>query len=439
MRNRRFLTVCVVAIAFIFSTFQALAQIPIDRWLGAYFGMTPEELRDAYKEEENEHNNTYRQQMEYIEKNYTNDPEELKRQKEWMENNMKGFWIELTEEDVPGLSHQLVTLRLEPILSLGELGAQSVDFFSFGENGLYEIRTMMTIKIILDFWLPQVMEEQEIEENIEKAVKLSDQMWENLDFFWSLMQERWGEGEDVEKDGEACWQWNDVDDNTINLNPNTFGFSHNEKEYSLCSGWSLVCSGTRAAAVHITLREYIGQPCKPEEVFTKAWEKFRAEAWGTPHPATAEEAAEATLSGEPLPPVPLQYNDWIKRMENVKYEQVPDFDRPLAAFLTIGGRTIRSFGNPTEVEKMMDVPAIRKNDPLVTILGLGEDLESWNAAKFKERSFSAKFAAYLALTQSVVTSDELKDFIFTNWLYSHLQPKKQANDISLSEKNEAPK
>lgn len=109
-------------------------------------------------------------------------------------------------------------------------------------------------------------------------------------------------------------------------------------------------------------------------------------------------------------------------METIDYNQVPDFDKPLAAFLTMGGRTVRSFGSPTDVERMMDMPAIRANKRLQTILGLTEDFESWNATSFKNRSFWAKFAAYLELTKSVVTSDKLKDFLFKEWLYGDLEP-----------------
>lgn len=132
--------------------------------------------------------------------------------------------------------------------------------------------------------------------------------------------------------------------------------------------------------------------------------------------------AEAILKGEPMPPVPVKYNEWVRRMKAADYSQVPDFDKPLAAFLTIGGRTIRSFGNPTEVEAMMNIPAIRRNRLLKSILGLTEDLESWEVASIKNRSFLAKLAAYIELTNTVIMSEKLKDFLFKDWLYIDLKP-----------------
>ena len=115
----------------------------------AEFGMTPEELRAAYKEEEENYNNTCQQEMEYIEKYYANDPEELQRQKEWVENQ-GDFWGELIENE--WRSHQLVTLYLKPLLSLEELGGYSVDFFSFGDNGLFETKTMVNLREVIDIW-----------------------------------------------------------------------------------------------------------------------------------------------------------------------------------------------------------------------------------------------------------------------------------------------
>ncbi len=358
-----------------FLDFQVLAQAPIDGWFKAKFGMTPEELREAYKEEEENYNNACQQEMEYIEKHYANDPEELQRQKEWIEKNKMEFWVEYVEGE---MTYWLVTLCLKPMLSLEELGGWSVDFFKFGDNGLFETETKVGLKEVVDIYGKEIFREEKSDDAVEKEQKISAEFSQRLDTL-DLISKRYGEGEGTEKDGENWWVWKDADDNTISIYISGFKFSHNDKEYSLYSGLTIVGFGVRAAATYTTLRRYVDKPCKPEDLFAKAWEKFTTEVWGTPHPATAEEAATARVKGDPIPPVPHKYNAWVATMETIDYNQVPGFDKPLAAFLTTGGRTIRSFGNPTEVERMMDMSAIRANKRLETLLGPTEDLESWNA------------------------------------------------------------
>ena len=423
MRSRSLLVIYLGMTLILFLASQALGHQPIVYMFKAEFGMTPEELRAAYKEEEENYNNTCQQEMEYIEKYYANDPEELQRQKEWVENQ-GDFWCELIENE--WRSHQLVTLYLKPLLSLEELGGYSVDFFSFGDNGLFETKTRVNLREVMDIWGKEFFGEEKSENALEKAEKISDEFGQELDRIFLLLSEQYGESEYVEKDGEVSWVWKDEDDNTVSLDISGFKFSDNDKEYSLYTGLTIVCSGVRDAATITALRRYVNKPYKsPGDLCDKAWEKFTTEAWGTPHPATGAEMAEAKMRGEPLPPVPHKYNDWKERMETIDYNQVPDFDKPLAAFLTMGGRTIRSFGSPTDVERMMDMPAIRANKRLQTILGLTEDFENWNVTSFKNRSFWAKLAAYLELTKSVVTSDKLKDFLFKEWLYGDLKPESE--------------
>lgn len=426
MRSRSLSVIFLGITLILFLASQALGQ-PIVYMFKAEFGMTPEELRAAYKEEEENYNNAWQQKMEYVEKYYANDPEELQRQKERVENQ-GDFWVEATWIDEKWYTKgemldQLITLYLEPILSLEELGGWSTDFFSFGDNGLFETKTRIGLKETVGIDRKVFFREEKSEDAVEKAEKISDEFGQVLDTIFLLISEQYGESEYIEKDGESWWVWKDEDDTTVSLDISGVKFSDNDKEYSLYTGLTIVCSGVRDAATITALRRYVNKPYKSRgDLSDKAWEKFTTEAWGTPHPASLEEVVEAKMSGEPLPPVPHKYNDWKKRMETIDYNQVPDFDKPLAAFLTMGGRTVRSFGSPTDVERMMDMPAIRANKRLQTILGLTEDFESWNATSFKNRSFWAKFAAYLELTKSVVTSDKLKDFLFKEWLYGDLEP-----------------
>ena len=439
MRSRSLSVIFLGMTLTLFLASQALGQAPIVYMFKAEFGMTPEELRAAYKEEEENHNNAWQQEMEYDGEYYANDVEELlELQKVRMEKS-KTFWIEATWIDEKWYTKgemldQLITLYLKPLLSLEELGGWSVDFFSFGDNGLFETKTRVNLREVMHiygkefFTLPyeEYPGEEKSEDALEKAEKISDKFGQTLDTIFLLLSEQYGESEYIEKDGGTWWVWKDEDDNTVSLDISGFKFSDNDKEYSLYTGLTIVCSGVRDAGTITALRRYVNKPYKsPGELCDKAWEKFTTEAWGTPHPATAAEMAEARRQGEPLPPVPHKYNDWKERMETIDYNQVPDFDKPLAAFLTMGGRTIRSFGSPTDVEGMMDMPAIRANKCLQTILGLTEDIESWNVTSFKNRSFWAKFAAYLELTKSVVTSDKLKDFLFKEWLYGDLKPESE--------------
>lgn len=426
MRSRSLLVIYLGMTLILFLASQSLGQTPIVGMLKAEFGMTPEELRAAYKEEEESYNNTYQQKIEYVEKYYANDPEELQRQKEQVENQ-GDFWLEATWIDEKWytkdemLKQQLITLYLKPLLSLEELKGWSIDFFSFGDNGLFETKTKVCLKETLDIYGEEIFGEERSQDALEKAEKISDEFDQTLNTIFLLLSEQYGESEYIEKDDEAWWVWKDEDDNTVSLHISGFKLSDNDKEYSLYTGLTIVCSGVRDAATITALRRYVDKPYKsPGDLCDKAWEKFTTEAWGTPHPATVEEAVEATMQREPLPPVPRKYNDWKERMETIDYNQVPDFDKPLAAFLTMGGRTVRSFGSPTDVERMMDMPAIRANKRLQTILGLTEDIESWNVTSFKNRSIWTKFAAYLELTKSVVASDKLKDFLFKEWLYGDI-------------------
>ena len=431
MRHRTFPVIFLGIALTVFFGSLALAEVPVDGWGMVKFGMTPEEVRRAYEEEQEEHAATYEERMEYIERTYADDPEELERQREWMQNNMKDFWYEITQEDVPGVPHQLFTLRLQPILSLDELGVWSTDFFYFGENGLYETKTMICLPEAQPFFLPELLEEEEIASTIDRADELSEELKKKLYGLFGLTQEVWGDGEEVEEDGEHWWVWRDLDDNSIRYHISAIPFNHKGKQYTLYSGLTIIGSGPRAAATYTALRKYVNEPCEPEELFDRAWEKYTTEVWGTPRPATAEDAASAMLRGEPVPPVPHKYNEWTKSMETITYNQVPDFDKPLAAFLTFGGRTIRSLGSPNEVEKMMDVPTIRANRRLETLLGLPEgDLEDWDAQNFKNRSFSAKFATYIELTETVLVSEEFKDFVFKDWLYGDLRQPETEEEVS---------
>ena len=61
MRSRSFSVIFLGMTLILFLAFQALGQAPIVYMFKAEFGMTPEELRTAYKEEEENHNNAYQQ------------------------------------------------------------------------------------------------------------------------------------------------------------------------------------------------------------------------------------------------------------------------------------------------------------------------------------------------------------------------------------------
>jgi len=77
MRNQKLLVIFTGLTLVLFLISSGLAQAPIVYMFKAEFGMTPEELRAAYKEEEENYNNAWQQKMEYVEKYYANDPEEL--------------------------------------------------------------------------------------------------------------------------------------------------------------------------------------------------------------------------------------------------------------------------------------------------------------------------------------------------------------------------
>lgn len=211
MRSRSLLVIFLGMTLTLFLASQLPGQAPIVYMFKAEFGMTPEELRDAYKEEEENYNNAYQQKMEYVEKYYANDPEELQRQKEWVEKNKGDFWFEPSwiEYDKSGILHELITLCLKPMLSLEELGGWSTDFFSFGDNGLFETKTMVGLKETVGIHRKEFFREEKSEDALEKAEKISDKFGQKLDTIFLLISEQYGESEYIEKDGETWWVWKD--------------------------------------------------------------------------------------------------------------------------------------------------------------------------------------------------------------------------------------
>ena len=419
MTNPRSLSIITGIILALFFTSQVLAQAPIDGWDKAKFGMTPQELKDAYKEEEQHHNNLYQQKIVYLEKHYTNNPEQLEQQKEWMEKNEKEFWAELDKDPDIGRPHKLMTLHLQPIPPLKTGDLFSGVFFSFGDSGLFEIEIMVSISEVMYIYKKEILQENKPEQLVAKAEKASEEFDHKLYELFYALSTNYGASK-MDNGVGSVWTWKDMDGGVISLNVDRFKFSQDEREYSLLSSLTMTFSGIRTAATYAVLRKYVHEPCELENLLSEAWKKFTIELWGTSHPTTAREAAEARVSGKEVPPVPVKYNNWVKRIKTADYDRVPDFDKPLAVFLTIGGRTLDSFGSPSEVESMMNIPALKRNNLLVIILGLPEELKDWNAASIKNKSFRAKFAAYVELTNAITMSEKLRDFLFKEWFSDDL-------------------
>ncbi len=103
MRNRNLLTIFVGMAFTLFITSQALAQAPIEGWDKAKFGMSPKELKEAYKEEE-----------QYFPR----------------------FWVEVDKDDISGFNPSPYILTT---LMLTVLGKRLFVDYKFVDDKLFEI------------------------------------------------------------------------------------------------------------------------------------------------------------------------------------------------------------------------------------------------------------------------------------------------------------
>jgi len=126
----------------LFFTSQVLAQAPIEGWDEAKFGMSPEELKEAYKEEKEYDEDKFYQEINFIKKYYANDPEKMAIElaaKVAANLDRKEFWYEREEcwsreKEGIGYPHQLLNTWLQV---LGENTEPIV--FEFVDNQLYSI------------------------------------------------------------------------------------------------------------------------------------------------------------------------------------------------------------------------------------------------------------------------------------------------------------
>lgn len=255
MRNRGFLVI-LLGVVLALLTSQALAQAPIDGWDKAKFGMSPEELREAYGEEEEYYKDTYYQELDYIEKRYGGvdlNRWESKGYKQHKENlgKYKPFWKETEEywsREERGFGHPLTLYPRQPFKILGEENTSIT--FGFVANKLYNIEITLRVEIdVFVYILP--------ESHIEEAARKNQMSKQKLVALKNALARKYGdsfgkEEEELERKYDSVTFgeymipirreiliWSDAKGNTVKLQSDFEQFRLGQKDYSLLSQFTI--------------------------------------------------------------------------------------------------------------------------------------------------------------------------------------------------------
>ena len=152
MRKRNLLmTFIAIALTLSFAS-QVLAQAPIEGWDKAKFGMSPGELREAYKEEEKYYEDEIYEELDFIKNYYGSDPEKMESKLKSKESSKEQFWYERKEcwskeENGIGYPYQLSNTWLRV---LGH--HPKFIHFEFVDNQLGVISISVAIDSIWTIW-----------------------------------------------------------------------------------------------------------------------------------------------------------------------------------------------------------------------------------------------------------------------------------------------
>ena len=177
MGNRKLSVIFTVMALTLFSVSQALAQAPIEGWDKAKLGMSPEEVKEVYAEEEQYYKDKYYQKLDYIEKVGSRYSSEQKLELVKMSHReFKEFWKEekecwSREDGGIGYPYALSCYWFET----PTFGNTWVDF-EFVEDKLYSIKGIwrgVSINMFV-YRSPEEHLETEIEENEQYKHKLAE-------------------------------------------------------------------------------------------------------------------------------------------------------------------------------------------------------------------------------------------------------------------------
>lgn len=169
MGNRKLSVIFTVMALTLFSVSQALAQTPIEGWDKAEFGMSPEEVREAYAEEEQYYKDEYYQKLEYIEKYYSRRPFAGWERALERERNSHGEYEEFWKEGEECWSREGEGIGYPYALSCFWFAPN----FSFVDGKLYKIEIYFYETTIRDLhYISDSFLEEDIERNGEKEQKL---------------------------------------------------------------------------------------------------------------------------------------------------------------------------------------------------------------------------------------------------------------------------
>ena len=250
MRNRNFLGVSLGTALALFCSSQVLAQALIEGWDKAKFGMSPEDLKSTYREEERYYRDMYYQRLYYIEKRYAGDARNLEYHKA-VHGEYVEFWGEREEywsREDGGFATPHTLFNPAPRFRI--LGVEDASLiFRFVESRLCNIE--ITLRTQLDPFLYDLVSsriEEEARKNRQfkrKLVELRDALTKK--YGNSFKAER-KEGERKQRvvsgeitipiEGEIL-SWTDVRGNMLTVESHLEQFHHQEKDYELLTRFTI--------------------------------------------------------------------------------------------------------------------------------------------------------------------------------------------------------
>lgn len=156
-----------------------------------------------------------------------------------------------------------------------------------------------------------------------------------------------------------------------------------------------------------------GQMGFPKQAAPPGGEEFQRltkELFGAA-PVGRGEAARRAVAGEEVPEVAERYKRYMTKVEP---QDLGKTERPLAAFLTEGGKSFMSFPGDTQLNLEMTYPALMQ-EPLKTFLGM-EDLETFNpGASIKKQPLLGRLAAFISLVNNLQMDEKVAIYVFQDW------------------------
>ncbi len=212
-------TILIMFILILTSFLPVMAQkAEIQGWDKAKFGMSPEELKEAYKEEE---------------------------------RFIKEFWTERQENPFLGTPYTLSTTKLHILgydtigTSEGEYYGLSMVTFSFVNNKLFEIEILISVPASRRIMDMKTAEGEIIEKGpltaliVEGAKEVSKEFDVKIEKLINFLSDKYGE---YEAETGNSLTWTDINGHTLNLDIDWQTFRYNNKDDEVLAGCTITYS-----------------------------------------------------------------------------------------------------------------------------------------------------------------------------------------------------